>query len=296
MTLMGYRADLRRARERIAGGSRIAATRCGPIEYAELGSGPAVLLVHGAGGGFDQALDLARDISGAGFRVIAMSRFGYLRTPMPADPSPAAQADAHAALLDALGVGHAAIIGISAGAPSSMQFALRHPLRCNALVLLVPLAYAPRPPASLSAAARFVYGRVLRSDFLFWLLLKAARPMMVKTILATPPEVLRRASAAEQQRAHSLLERILPVSRRQQGLLNDGAIGMAMQRFELESIRVRTLLVSLPDDLYGTYESARYSAEHMPNARFVAYESGGHVWAGHHADVVAELLSFLRLQ
>lgn len=293
---MGYAADLRRAKGRIASGSRIAATRCGPIEYAELGKGPAVLLVHGAGGGYDQALDLARAISAAGYRVVAMSRFGYLRTPMPADASPAAQADAHAALLDALGIGNAAVIGISAGAPSSMQLALRHPLRCHALVLLVPLAYAPREPARLSAAARFVYGRVLRSDFLFWLLLKTARPLMVKTILATPPEVLERAGAAERQRAHSLLERILPVSRRQQGLLNDGAIGMALPRFDLESIRVRTLLVSLSDDLYGTYEGARYSAQHMPHARFVAYESGGHVWAGHHAEVVGDILSFLRLQ
>jgi pimeloyl-ACP methyl ester carboxylesterase len=52
-----------------------------------------------------------------------MSRFGYLRTPLPADASAAAQADAHACLLDALGIRRAAIVGASAGAPSAMQFA-----------------------------------------------------------------------------------------------------------------------------------------------------------------------------
>src|SRR6185503_12072375 len=105
------------------------------------------------------------------FRVIAMSRFGYLRTPLPADASPAAQADAHACLLDALKISRAAVIGASAGAPSSMQFALRHPDRCSALVLLVPAAYVPRadsaPSMKTPAWTKFLFDTALRSDFLF---------------------------------------------------------------------------------------------------------------------------------
>ena len=91
-----------------------------------------MLLVHGMGGGFDQALDAARDLAARGFRVVAPSRFGYLRTPQRADATPQAQADAHACLLDALRIPRAAIVGISAGAPSCMQFALRHAARCGA--------------------------------------------------------------------------------------------------------------------------------------------------------------------
>jgi pimeloyl-ACP methyl ester carboxylesterase len=86
-------------------------TSCGPIEYATAGNGPPVLVIHGAGGGFDQGLAFGADLAVAGFRVIAMSRFGYLRTPLLADASPAAQADAHASLLDALDVPRASIIG-----------------------------------------------------------------------------------------------------------------------------------------------------------------------------------------
>ena len=106
-----YRPNLERARARISTGSRIAASRCGPIEYAEAGAGPPVLLVHGAGGGFDQGLEVGEGLARAGFRAIAPSRFGYLRTPLPADASVEAQADAHACLLDALGVESAAIVG-----------------------------------------------------------------------------------------------------------------------------------------------------------------------------------------
>ena len=128
-----YQRDIRQARERVSTGSRMAHTPCGPIEYALAGDGPAVLVVHGAGGGFDQGLDFVEPLVSSGFRVIRMSRFGYLRTPLPADASAAAQADAHACLLDALGIERAAIMGASAGAPSSLQFALRHPARCSAL-------------------------------------------------------------------------------------------------------------------------------------------------------------------
>ncbi|HWR87420.1 MAG TPA: hypothetical protein VN277_03260, partial [Acidiferrobacterales bacterium] len=91
-----YQHDIERARERIATGSRIAETPCGPIEYAVAGDGPPLLIVHGAGGGFDQGLDFGKSLVASGFRVVAMSRFGYLRTPLPNDASAAAQADAHA--------------------------------------------------------------------------------------------------------------------------------------------------------------------------------------------------------
>lgn len=137
-----YQVDLRRASERIANGSRIATTACGPVEYAVAGDGPPVLVVHGAGGGFDQGMEFGQALVRRGFRVIAMSRFGYLRTPRPPDASPAAQADAHACLLDALHIRRVAVVGASAGAPSSMQFALRYPDRTRALVLLVPAACA----------------------------------------------------------------------------------------------------------------------------------------------------------
>jgi pimeloyl-ACP methyl ester carboxylesterase len=296
-TWLNYQDDLRRELARVSSGSRVVDTRCGPIEYASLGTGPAVLLVHGAGGGFDQGLEIAQHLAAHGFQVIAMSRFGYLRTPMPANASPAAQADAHACLLDALGVDRAAIVGISAGAPSSMQFALRHAPRTSAMLLLVPLAYAPPGETAaareLSPSARFVLEKGLRSDLLFWSALKVMPSMVTRTILATPPEVVAAAGAREQARARELMEHILPVSRRQAGMLNDGAIGASIGRYELERIKVPTLVISLPDDLYGTFDSARYTAKHIPGARFVGYPSGGHVWVGHHGEVLAEMVAFL---
>jgi pimeloyl-ACP methyl ester carboxylesterase len=295
---LGYAAfvgDMQRAMQRVAHGSRIAETQCGPIEYAEMGEGPALLLVHGAGGGFDQGLEFGGELARRGYHVIAMSRFGYLRTPLPGDATPQAQADAHACLLDALEIERAAIAGVSAGAPSSLQFALRHPRRTSALVLLVPLAYMPReaPPAPPSRLARFMYEQAVKSDVLYWLVMRAAPRAVVKTILATPPDVLAHTSVQERRRVALLMEHILPLRLRQTGLLNDGRVAQALGPSPLERIRARTLVISLADDLYGTYETARYTASRIPGARFIGYASGGHVWVGHHGAILDEVAAFL---
>jgi pimeloyl-ACP methyl ester carboxylesterase len=291
-----YRAELKRARARIAG-SRLAQTRFGPIEYALAGSGPPVLFIHGAGGGFDQGLAFGADLATAGFRLIAMSRFGYLRTPLPDDASAAAQADAHASLLDALEISRAAIIGGSAGAPSAMQFALRHPERTSALVLAVPAAYVPRadgkPAMDVPAGLEALFGTALRSDLLFWAMCRIARATVVRAILGTPPEVVERASAEERERVEQVLEHILPVSARRLGLINDAAVTSRLERYELEKIAAPTFVFSVADDLYGTYECARYTAEHIPNARFVGYPTGGHLWVGHQREVFQEIAAFL---
>lgn len=293
-----YQRDLRMAQARIASGSRVTDTPCGPIEFADAGAGRPVLVVHGAGGGYDQGLTFAEPLAASGFRVIAMSRFGYLRTPLPADASAAAQADAHACLLDALRIRRAAVIGASAGAPSSMQFALRHPERTAALVLLVPAAYVPRPggapPLTTPRGTQFLFDTALRSDFLFWVAPRIARDTVIRALLATPPDVVAAASPAEQLRVAQMIDHVLPVSPRRLGLVNDAAVTSALQRYELECIAAPTLVVSVEDDLFGTFDGARYSAEHIPGARFIGYSSGGHLWVGHHKELMAELVAFLK--
>lgn len=293
-----FEQDIGPARARIATGSQVVHTSCGPIEYAVRGEGPPVLVVHGAGGGFDQGLDFGAPLARLGFQVIAMSRFGYLRTPLPGDASAAAQADAHACLLDALGIPHAAVIGASAGAPSSMQLALRHPDRVRALVLLVPAAYVPRAgnaaPMVTPAGTQFLFDTALRSDFLFWAAIRFARPTVTRAILATPPQVVELAGTDEQERVNQMLQHILPVSPRRLGLVNDAAVTSSLPRYDLERIAQPTLVISLADDLFGTYDGARYTATHVPRARFIGYPQGGHIWVGHQNDVVSEITAFLK--
>lgn len=292
-----YREDLNEARERLTGASRIAETPCGPIEYAIAGTGAPVLVVHGAGGGFDQGLLLAQDLIERGYRVIAVSRFGYLRTPLPEDASAAAQADAHACLLDALALDRVAVLGASAGAPSSLQFAIRHPDRVSALVLLVPAAWLPESGSAGTAVPeglRLIFDTALKWDFPLWAVTRIARRPLIRAMLGTPPELLDHASDEERDSVYLMLDSVLPVTARRAGLLNDGVVTTTLGRYELERISAPTLIISAEDCLYGTYERGRYTAGEIPGARFVGFEDGGHLLVGRQERVAEEINALLR--
>lgn len=289
--------DLGDARTRSALGSVVVQTRCGPIEYAEAGRGVPLLMIHGSGGGHDQGMAWAQPLVQQGVRVIAMSRFGYLRTPRPADASPEAQADAHVCLLDALGIAKSAVMGVSAGGPSAMQTAIRHPDRVSALVLVVPIAYKPGTVADsaplVSDDKDALLLRLLGSDFLFWTALHVARDPLIRHVLATPPEQVAAASEPERARVNDLADRILPVSSRAAGLRDDTQLGKRLRPYALENIRVPTLVVSARDDGFGTYAAAEFTAVRIAGAKFIGYERGGHLLIGHDEEIRREIVKLL---
>jgi pimeloyl-ACP methyl ester carboxylesterase len=294
---LGYRRDLDAAQTRVSSGSRIADTPCGPIEYAVAGAGTPVLVVHGAGGGFDQGLEFGRPLAERGYRVIAPSRFGYLRSPLPPDASPAAQADAYACLLDALKLPKAVIIGGSAGAPSTIAFCQRHAERCRAMVLLVPAFFPPGAfPGGPPARPPLVLDWVLGSDFVFWLNMKVARDFVLEKMFATPARDFEKAAPGEQERVLRVLWDSLPIGPRRAGLWNDLAIVASPPSYALERLAMPVLVVSVEDDLFGIYETARAMTMRIPGARFVSFPTGGHLWVGRQDELVSELSAFLRLQ
>ncbi len=291
-----YRNDIRRARARVASGSQTIATRCGEIEYAAAGDGPAILMVHGAGGGFDQGMALAKAFVPMGYRVIAMSRFGYLRTPAPEHASIILQADAHACLLDALGVRRTFVVGVSAGAPSALEFALRHTERCKALVLVVPgwFPFPERIPARFGPLAGIVFEWGLHSDSAFWLISRFFPTTAMRTVLGTPPDVVAAASSPDQARVHSLLSSILPISQRSTGLSLEGRLTVERLSKPLGLLAMPTLVFGAKDDLYGTWENAQFIADGIPRARFVGFPTGGHMLVGHTGEVLDAITHFLK--
>jgi pimeloyl-ACP methyl ester carboxylesterase len=291
-----YAAAIAEADARIGTGSTTIPTRFGTLEYAEAGSGEPLLMIHGTGGGFDQGLGFTRRLVGAGYRVIAPSRFGYLRSDFPDDPSSENQADAFVELLDALGIDKLPVAGGSAGALSAIQFALRHPDRCQALIPIVPATYAPQRPTAgaMTGAQETAMRAMLGSDLLFWSALNLVPDQMIGTLLATDPAIVAAAAPDEQARARKILWDILPVSRRSRGLLNDAALAGNPAQVPLSNIHLPTLTISVEDDRFGTCDAARYIAAQVPGARLVTYPSGGHIWIGHDVELFAEIDRFVR--
>ena len=293
-----YESDLSEATARLVRDSHVATTACGPIEYSDVGSGPVVLAVHGAGGGYTQMTEFGNVLASVGFRVVAVSRFGYLRTPAPINAGVKEQAAAHACLLDSLRITTAAVFGVSAGAPSSIRFCLDYPARCSALVLLVPAAFPPgttmeetTPPSPYMS---FVLDHVLRLDFLMWALTRVAPSLLIETVLATPIDVFRKADSSEQARALRIIKDIFPVSQRIEGVRIDARMAAPLSPEELETISIPTLAIGCEDDLYRTLAGASYTTQHIPGARLITFQSVGHGWLGHDADVKREISQFLK--
>ncbi len=294
LTLLAFSSDMNSARAAISGKSDLAQTTSGPIEYVDVGTGIPLLTIHGAGGGFDQGLANGEAMFGPGFRMIAPSRFGYLRTPVPADVSPAAQAEAHVALLDELGVSRPVVLGVSAGARSALEMALRHPERTRALVLVVPATYAPdtvAPATQRGADFPLMLWLVnAGADFAWWTLQHMA-PDMITSFLGVPPEVVRAAAPDDQAAVAAMIRSILPLSERYAGINIDSTPPLAA--LALDSLDVPTLIISARDDLFDTLPPAEYAAARIPGARLVTFETGGHLLVGHRDEVRAAIADFL---
>jgi pimeloyl-ACP methyl ester carboxylesterase len=283
-----YRADLQRAHERlVAGGSRIAKTPCGLIEYATSGTGVPVLELHGVFGGFDQGLLIARPVLRDEFHIIAPSRFGYLGTPMPGNASPARQADAYACLLDHLGIRQVVVMSHSAGSVSAMQLALRHPERVAALVLVTPAAPGPEP----AAPPRLLIEALFRTDAIVWLLktyFPTTLPIGVpRSLTLTPDDV---------DEIEKIVEILLPVASRRDGFLFDMYVSTPTVNAGtwFSEISIPTLVITAADDPLALPGNARSLVEAIPAARLVELDRGGHLLLGQSDVIRKEITGFIR--
>jgi pimeloyl-ACP methyl ester carboxylesterase len=291
-----FRYEVGVAERRVAGRSSTIATRFGTLEYAIAGSGPPLLMIHGTGGGFDQGLRFAQAVKRLGHRIIAPSRFGYLHSDFPADPSLSNQADAFAAMLDHLTIDRLAVAGGSAGALSATAFALRHPDRCTALILLVPAANVDgSDPVEMSALQETVVRTLLTSDFAYWSAMNAAPEKLIGTLLATDPTLLPKVSPAERIRAFAIVSDIMPISARAKGILNDARQAGHPAAMDFSQLRMPVLLISAADDRFGTAATARKIAAVVPQAEMTILSDGGHIWLGHDDEVAQWIHRFLTL-
>lgn len=268
----------------------------GPVEYAESGQGPAVLALHGAMGGWDQGLILARTIGAQGYRYLAVSRPGYLGTPLDSGRTSEAQADLCAALLDALGIRAAVAMAVSGGGPCALHLALRHPQRCRGLVLVstcagiidtpLPLAFqVTKFLARWPAFGRLVHRKVLRDPE------RAARRSI--------PDPDLRARTLRDPETGPLFTALLAstserMALRLSGTENDIAVTRGTT-YPLEKITAPVLIV------HGTADSVVPFARHakalesrIPAAELLAVEGGEHVSIfTHREEVRARVDGFL---
>lgn len=107
----------------------------GRLEAEIAGEGPAVVFLHP--GLWDRrAWDEQFDAFAATFRVLRYDARGYGRSSRPESGVPYSHVEDLAAVMDAAEVGRAALVGCSMGGGTALNFALTHPERVSALVLV----------------------------------------------------------------------------------------------------------------------------------------------------------------
>ena len=270
-----YCRDIGHAHERVQGRSNVVHAPLGDIEYVEAGDGIDVLVIHGAGGGFDQGELIAQALLGEGFRVVIPSRFGYLRSALPPGATWDDQADAYAYLLDHLGISRVAVVAMSQGGPSALLFAARHTERVNSLTCL-SCGVVSSVTAEQSQADR--RGDALRALFHFdapyWIASRLFKAQLMALIGANDT-VIEGLTQAQRESIGQFIEYMNPASLRTEGVVFDNEAPLPGDRIAV--ITAPTLLVHAADDELQLYHNAVFAAAIIPGSRLLDFETGGHV-------------------
>jgi pimeloyl-ACP methyl ester carboxylesterase len=229
-----------------------------PVGYDDRGSGAAVALLH--------AFPLARDtwdgLAGAlaaGRRVIAVDARGFGETPLAGPWSIADLADDLAALLTALGVARATVLGMSMGGYAALAFADRHPDRLAGLVLADTRAAADSAETRAARATAIALIRREGPDaYLAGSLTRLLAP-------SAPGSVVAGVRARAETRAPSLIAGLEAMRDRPD------------RSAELAAIGCPTLVVCGELDQVTPAAEMRRMAEAIAGARFATIAGAGHL-------------------
>jgi pimeloyl-ACP methyl ester carboxylesterase len=255
--------------------SQIIETAVGPIEYQIMGdSGPLVLFLHGTPGGYDQALPVE------GLRVLGLSRPGFLRTPIEVGRTPQEQAQAYAALLDAMNIEKIIVLGVSGGGPSSLSFAANYPERVLGLIELESVSQSigfPDMPF------------FVKSDYLMWSFLSSLKLLLGTEGLVTTfvPDPANQQRILEDDEKLASMEDLMwsswPVSLRQAGTDNDFE-NFSDLDLPVGDIVAPTLIIHGTADRNVPYEQSVWLADQIPGAKLISIEGADHMLPISHSD------------
>ena len=267
---------------------KTAKTALGVVEYIEIGDGPVVVAIHGAMGGYDQSLILAQTIGDVGYRYIAVSRPGYLGTPMSSGQTSEQQGDLIAAFLDKLSIAKAGVIAVSGGGPSAVQFGLRHSDRCVGIVLVSTCADKVDTPIPFSFK---VMKYLARWPWFVKIFRKRAEQdlgAVAKRSIRDPEILARTINNTDIWSLFSsmLLSTFNRMGQRLDGTENDIEITRTTT-YPLEELNVPVLIVHGTQDQLVPFEvHAKMFEARVPNVELLAVDGGEHVAIFTHRDMV----------
>lgn len=313
LTLLGglafdYARWMCRRREAERAFSRVGTSR-GVVPYLDLGprSAPVVLFCPGGGAGVDLVHAFPWLLEGR-YRVLSISRPGYYGVPIQPQDDLRAHADLYAEVLGCLKIREPVhVFGISAGGPSALLYAARHPTRSLTLWCAITGPYRPNREAIESPLGRLVLSR--RGQALIsWILGRSAQ-LFPRSTMAT---FLQTESSLEKTQIRALVDHELasprgrkafrafvesttPMPKLYEGMMDEVAKMGEAWAVPWDAIDVPVLAASSPADTDVSPEHIARLKAALPQARVLEPRAGGHfVWWGHDgATVVSATLEHL---
>lgn len=241
------------------------------IHYDEVGSGPALIFVHGGGPGSSGLSNFSRNMAAFAdrYRVIAIDLPGYGQSTKLkiTEPLWGYYAKVLAGFIDALGLGKAHLVGNSLGGAASLKTALDFPEKVDRLVLMGPgggySLFEKQPSDGIRSLVTFYMppGPSLER-------LKAFLDYLVYDPSGVPDELLkeRLERALDPETAEFMPLRIGP----NMPPIDD------LWRERLDRLPHQTLIIWGREDRVNPMDQGLILMRQIPNARFLVMPQCGH--------------------
>lgn len=277
--------------------SKIVETKQGKVEYfltdEENKEKPVVMCSHGGMGGVDQSRLMLDWVKRDKYRLLCVSRPGYLLTPLESGKSIEEQANLFACLLDSLDIKKACIISASAGGPPAYTFAIKYPERLWGLVAIDSVSgFYDMPETVGPIAAMFFtsnFGQKLlkkvgnkKPEWFANEIFKAEAYFTKNQLKKHTDYVLNNEEPKRFMRA--FMNSMNSYNLRKPGTENDMKLFRQLTHLKVEKIKVPTLIIHGTHDADVKFYDGVYAYENIKDAKRYWIEEGSHLGFWLHKD------------
>ncbi len=269
-------------------------TDLGFIEYADRGIGPVILSIHGSPGGFDQGLGMAEIFRKNGYRVMAVSRPGYLNTPWVKE-TPENQTELLVSLLDTLKLNKVIVVSASTGGSIAYTLAQNYPTRISALLTIASASMSCTKLLENSKMNQWSY--LNSRSFLLILQLKKYFPRLLISRFLHHASSLSKSEISEQAKIIAEDEIQFQIfklmvarmtqnfDQRKTGQESDLKILIEMNKLKMDKITCPTLIIHGTHDANVEPIHAENAANSIAGSNLLWIEKGSHIgfWIGENA-------------
>lgn len=234
------------------------------------GDAPVLVLLHGANASLQTWEPWVKRL-GPKYRIISLDQIGSgLTGPNPSDDySPAAYVSTLDRTLGKLGVTHFALAGNSMGGAVAWHYALAHPEKVEALILIDAAGAPVAAPASQPAGIRIARTPLVRHIVQF----VTPRKLVEKTLR----ESLANQAVIDDRMIDRYWELLLYPGNRRAAALRSGTGREAADPVALGRLHMPVLVLWGKEDRLIPVAAARWFVKAMPQAQQIVYPGVGHV-------------------